>query len=96
MGTEQEQAVEAQQATVKVGLIIEIPVETKASDDSEFISELQANKDISEAISQLVFSALAYRDSAPERASHKVMYSKFVIFYDESSGQPIKLTWGDL
>lgn len=98
----EEQKIE-QDATVKVGLIIEIPVKTTAETDEEFFAQLKDNKDINEAISQLVFSALAYRDSASSRSEHKVMYSKFVIFFDESTGSlnnkngtPIKITWRDL
>jgi hypothetical protein len=93
---EESQTLEPAVATVRVGLVIEVPVKTAAQTDSDFLTEIQANKDISEAISQLIFAAINYRESDSSRSEHKVLYSKLVIFFDESTMQPVNITWREL
>ena len=83
-------------ALVRVGTVIEIPIRTSAKDDQEFIAQLGNDPDVVEAISQLLSAALSYRDSAPHRADHEIRYSKMVLFYDESSGQPVNIGWSKL
>ena len=100
MGTEQQAEVKIEineeLALVRVGVVIEIPIRTSAQNDEEFVKQLGNDPDVAEAISQLLSASLSYRDSAKHREAHDIRYAKIVLFYDESSGQPVNIGWSKI
>jgi len=83
-------------ALIRVGLVIEIPMRTRAGNDEDFTRQIAENPDVTEALSMLLSSALMYRDSKQSRAHHAIKYSRLVLFYDDTTEAPVQMGWSEL